>query len=148
MRVLAQLFFLLGLSSCVAVVPFVEPDQQATGKLECNSCRASLRYREAKFAVKESRYERLLKQLQAPSDVNRAHAAYWLGEMRGNAVRASPQLVFALSDQSIWVRRAAAKALGKIGDEKSLPALKSARNDKDKFVADSAKLAVQNFGRN
>jgi len=148
MRVLLQIIFLSSLSGCVAVVPFVEPDAQAQGAKPCNSCRASLRYREAKGAVKEDRYEKLLKQLKGSSEVNRAHAAYWLGEMRANALKASPHLVTALSDRSNWVRRAAAKALGKIGDDKSLPALKAARNDRDKFVADSAKLAVKNFGRN
>jgi len=148
MRNVIGLFFLLFLNSCVAVVPFIEPDEQALGKSACNTCRASLRYREVKFAVKENRYEKLLKQLKSPSDVNRAHAAFWLGELRGDAVRAAPQLVLALSDKSNWVRRAAVKALGKIGDEKSLPAVKATRNDRDKFVADSARLAVVNFGRN
>jgi len=147
MRIPLTIILVLTLNSCVAVVPFVEPDQQAEGKLVCNACRASLRYREAKFAVKEDRYEKLLRQLQSPSDVNRAHAAYWLGEMRSGAIRAAPQLVAALSDRSNWVRRAAAKALGKIGDEKTLPELKAARNDRDKFVSESARLAVQNFGR-
>ena len=147
MRVLILSLILSALSGCVAVVPFVQPDSQAQGIQSCSSCRASLRYREAKFAVKESRYEKLLKQLKSPSDVNRAHAAYWLGELRGDALRATPHLVTALSDKSNWVRRAAAKALGKIGDPNSLTALKAARNDRDKFVSDSAKLAVKNFGQ-
>ena len=75
MRFLISLSILVLLSGCVAIVPFVEPDPQAEGTLECNTCRASLRYREAKFAVRENRYEKLLKQLKSPADVNRAHAA-------------------------------------------------------------------------
>jgi hypothetical protein len=147
MRVLILALILSATSGCVAVVPFVQPDSQAQGISSCISCRASLRYREAKFAVKESRYEKLLNQLQTSSDVNKVHAAYWLGEMRGDAVRATPHLVKALSENNNWVRRAAAKALGKIGDPRSLPALKAARNDRDKFVSESAKLAVKSFGQ-
>lgn len=145
MRVLIVLSFLCSFSGCVALVPLVNPDPQAQGISSCSSCRASMRYREAKFAVKESRYEKLLKQLQSPSDVDRAHAAFWLGELGADGIRATPKLVVALSDTSNWVRRAAAKALGKIGDPKSLPALKAATGDPDKFVAQSAKSAVANF---
>ncbi|WP_448601007.1 NACHT domain-containing protein, partial [Thermoflexus hugenholtzii] len=57
-----------------------------------------------------------------------------------------PELRRALQDQDEWVRRAAAEALGNIGDPHALPALLQALQDKNRGVRWAAAEALGNIG--
>jgi HEAT repeat protein len=148
MRTIVVLFLTLTLSGCF-IIPLVEPDSQARLNGECQVCeaRASLRHNSQVSAAKQksSKLDKLIRQLNSDKPVDRAHAAYWLGEMSQGAVPAVPTLITALQDSNNWVRRASAKALGKIGDRRALEPLKALKKDKDKFVAETASNAVRNL---
>lgn len=73
----------------------------------------------------------------------RAHSAFWLGQMGQNARPAVPELIGRLKDSNPWVRRASAKALGKIGDRQARPALELALSDENRFVAGTARNALR-----
>ena len=137
---------LCSLTGCF-LVPLVEPDAQARGEKTCSICRGALRYsasqRVGSTSGVASKVSRLTNQLQSAEAVNRAHAAYWLGELGANSQTAVPQLIVALADGDKWVRRASAKALGKIGDRAAVVPLRVAARDKDPFVAESAKRALK-----
>jgi HEAT repeat protein len=60
--------------------------------------------------------------------------------------RLEPHLRQALKDEEWWVRRAAAEALGKIGDPQAIPALLEARKDGDSGVRRAAAWALWNIG--
>ena len=51
----------------------------------------------------------------------------------------------ALGDQDLFVRRAAIRSLGELGDEQAIPALIEALGDKDFFVAIAANAAIWNL---
>jgi hypothetical protein len=86
--------------------------------------------------------DRLLGQLGNPDDAVRADVAIRLGRMR--ARRAAEPLEHLLaSDRSADVRDAAARALGLIGMQASLPALqRAAQSDDDRGVRSSSQFAV------
>jgi len=73
----------------------------------------------------------------------RASAAEKLGIMR--AYRAADSLLPLLQDANPEVRLQAAISLGCIGNAKSLPALRSAQQDKDWLVRRAAKIALENL---
>ncbi len=144
----------LFLSGCFVLVPLAEPDAQALAGGKCLSCRRQAAEQDARSyyprtnrlgAPREGRVAKLLRQLESPRAVNRAHAAYWLGELGTDATAAVPGLITHLSDNDKWVRRAAAKALGKIGDSRAKEPLKVAGRDRDHFVAESARKALNRF---
>ena len=97
---------------------------------------------------KETQVQRLVKQLQAETDVARTHAASDLGTLGLTARKAVVPLAYVLRhDESKWVRRAAAKSLGKIGTPEVVEPLRRATQDRDKWVAHSARNALTKVER-
>ncbi len=70
-------------------------------------------------------------------------AAEALGEIGAPAV---PALIQALPNKNRWVRRAAAEALGEIGDPQAVPALVQALRDEDEDVRREAAWALGKIG--
>lgn len=132
-------------SGCVAFVPLIEPDKSHDqtvvyhGRIPAERHQGNVRKsREA------TRLEHFVKRLDDPKAVVRTHAVFWLGEMGPTAAAAAPRIAALLvSDESPWVRRASAKALPKIVGSDARPALTSALRDRDRWVAHSAKNALQ-----
>ena len=69
----------------------------------------------------------LINQLDSPNATVRRNAAWAIGELTamvpGERAGAVPQLITLLSDTDEWVRMAAARALGELGDRRSLDGL-------------------------
>jgi len=77
----------------------------------------------------------------------RTHAATYLGGLGHRARHAIPELGHALRrDNSPWVRRAAAKSLGKIGGQRAREELRYALNDGDKWVVHSVRRSLNRLG--
>ena len=142
---------LLGSTSCL-LVPFIEsdyvpPDDNGIGTGGRGGY-SGPHYVRRKSSSAQGRLRRLIADLKNSDDVVRTHAATDLGMMGGNATEAVDPLVFALErDESKWVRRAAAKALGKIGTTRGAAALQKATRDKDHWVAHSAKNALARLSK-
>jgi len=97
---------------------------------------------------KAQRLQILVSQLRDQSDVVRTHAASDLGLLGPYAAPAVQQLAYALvNDSSKWVRRAAARSLGKIGESSAAKALRRALSDRNKWVAHSAQRALWKIRR-
>ena len=60
--------------------------------------------------------------------------------------RAVAPLIEALSDDELWVRRAAAKALGLMGDQRAVAPLIEALSDKESEVREAAEAALKELG--
>lgn len=80
----------------------------------------------------------------------RYYAAWWLGRMRANSSTAVNSLLVALQDETdrspdggYPLRRNAAKALGKLGDLKAVPALVECLQCEDYYVRESAAQALE-----
>ena len=167
MQKLQRLHWLLSLSlpflfGCAAAVPWITPDAQGRGErpvgrsafavdhpvftVDSGTIAGRVTPVSKKKTKLERRLEKLTKNLKYKDDVVRTHAAFWLGEMRGDGVAAVPDLVDSmLHDESRWVRRASAKALGKIGSGEAIRPLSLAVKDRDKWVAHSAANALRQF---
>ncbi len=140
----------LGYSSCV-LVPFIEPDKQAVRGNNYDNIVTSPQpipipgvqqtKRTGPKGVKVAKY---LKQLGTGSPVQRTHAAYWVGEQRLN--EAEPLLIRNLQYNNVWVRRSAAKALGKLGLPTSVEPLIGTLRDRDKYVAHTAANSLRKIG--
>lgn len=95
--------------------------------------------------------EQALANLQQQEDLSaRYYAAWWLGRFRVNLPEAIDALLIALKDESdrapdggYPLRRNAAKALGKVGDHRVVPALIEALNCEDYYVRESAAQALE-----
>ncbi|MCC6954691.1 MAG: HEAT repeat domain-containing protein [Deltaproteobacteria bacterium] len=146
---------LCSLNGCAAIVPYVTPDAQGRGQAPVDRpvrAMSSGVVETAVIAVPKKkdkvtrRLEKLTKNLDYKDPVVRTHAAFWLGEMREAARPAIPALTSTLlKDDSRWVRRASAKALGKIGTSDAVRPLTLALKDRDKWVAHSAANALKTF---
>ncbi len=102
----------------------------------------------ARADKRKVKLSKLIRQLKADTAVARTHAASDIGFMGPYAVHAVGPLAFALRhDDSKWVRRAAAKSLGKIGSEEVVAPLRRALNDRNKWVAHSAGNALRRVER-
>lgn len=136
------------LSGCFVLVPFIEPDEQAT----CHRCRVTEATTQSPLRQKKhsqssvDKTARLIAQLASSREVDRTHAAFWLGET-GSASALTPLVNLLQSDRSKWVRRACVKALAKLGDPRALDPLMRATKDKDPFVASSARSAYSALTR-
>jgi len=87
--------------------------------------------------------EQLIAQLQRGSAAERTCAATDLGSLRSNKNELLSYLAFALrNDESKWVRRAAAKSLGKLRLTAAIAPLTEALKDSDRWVAHSAANAL------
>lgn len=73
-------------------------------------------------------------------------AAEALGNLGTAADRAAPSLARLLRDPKAPVRRAVAKALGQIGNERAVPGLAKAVGRTDDYVSRDAALALERFG--
>ena len=73
----------------------------------------------------------------------RQNAAQALGYVGPAAKPATADLVRALKDSDWRVRRAAADSLGRIGSREAEPALKAARKDSQKAVAEAANRSLK-----
>lgn len=102
-----------------------------------------------RLSKRERKLRLLLSQLQNGDEIVRTHAASDLGMMGRHARSAVDELARALRfDSSKWVRRAAARSLGKIGSPQGIPALQRAvQNDRNKYVAHSAQRSLQRLSR-
>ncbi len=110
--------------------------------------RLSLRNKTLAKASGKTRVDSLISQLGHSNDVVRTHAATDLGMLGSKAQRAVVPLSNALErDSSKWVRRAAVKALAKIGTPDVLGPLTLALHDSNKYVAHSAKQALRRLRR-
>jgi hypothetical protein len=86
--------------------------------------------------------ERLCKH---PEEYTRGMAALALGARR--IARANPLLIeMATSDASPYARRAAAYALGLMGDRAVMPVLENVSGDPDRLVAENARAAMRLLG--
>jgi HEAT repeat protein len=91
----------------------------------------------------------LAKQLKSPEVDQRRQAARGLFEMGTEAKEALPDLVQALKDQDLFVRRFSAQALGEIGPDgarDAVPALKARLTDPKKEVVEAAATALGKLG--
>lgn len=92
----------------------------------------------------EQRLARLLTQLRQGSEVARTHAATDIGMMGLGAKTAVDELSYAVRyDNSKWVRRSAVKSLAKISGPEVVAPLEHALQDRDRYVAHSAKNALR-----
>lgn len=90
----------------------------------------------------------LVDALRAPGWPLRAAAADILGDIGLGASPAVPHLLECLSDESEWVRRNAAEALGVIAAPESVPALASSlAEDRCDFVRHNAALSLAKIGK-
>lgn len=100
--------------------------------------------RKRRVNKRQARLQKLIRQLKAVTAVARTHAASDIGFMGSYAVSAVAPLSFALKyDDNKWVRRAAAKSLGKIGGAEVVAPLRGALRDRNKWVAHSAGNALR-----
>jgi beta-lactamase regulating signal transducer with metallopeptidase domain len=80
-------------------------------------------------------FQPLADQLDNASEVVRRNAAWAIGELTnmssGERRSATPQLINLLSDRDVWVRMAAARAIGELGDRQATPTLVVALTDSD-----------------
>ncbi len=97
--------------------------------------------------VPEDVQERIDQLLNDPDVGRRAIAASWLGAERNQHPAALEPLIQALQDEAPEVRQNAARALGKIGDDRAIQPLQELLRDNQSPVRDAAAEALQNaFG--
>lgn len=98
--------------------------------------------------------EQALANLKQKEDLGlRYYAAWWLGKMRAREPEAIDSLLEALEDEAdrtpdggYSLRRNAAKALGKLGDRRVVPALIECLECSDYYVRESAAEALEMLG--
>jgi phycocyanobilin lyase alpha subunit len=98
--------------------------------------------------------EQAISNLQQQDDPGlRYYAAWWLGRFRVNQPEAIEALLEALKDETdrapdggYPLRRNAAKALGKLGDQQVVPALINCLSSQDYYVRESAAQALEMLG--
>ncbi|WP_013321744.1 HEAT repeat domain-containing protein [Gloeothece verrucosa] len=98
--------------------------------------------------------EKAIANLQQREDKgDRYYAAWWLGRFRVNKPEAIDALLEALEDETdrapdggYPLRRNAAKALGKLGDVRVVPALIECLNSADYYVRESAAQSLEMLG--
>jgi len=89
-------------------------------------------------------FQILLIRLHSSDPAERTCAATDMGSLLLSRDKLIPPLVQALKyDESKWVRRAAAKSLGKIGSRAVIQPLTEALRDRDRWVAHSAANALK-----
>src|SRR4051794_35365002 len=88
---------------------------------------------------------RLQEELKASESPTRVHAVHALQEKQKDAAVAVPALVGALEDEDPFVRRDAARALGKFGSaaKDAVPSLVSKLSDREPGVRKAATQALQ-----
>lgn len=96
--------------------------------------------------------EQAIANLQGEDLGLRVYAAWWLGRFRVDAPLAVDVLIQALDDEAdrteaggYPLRRNAARALGKLGDTKAVPALIRSLSCTDFYVREAAAEALENW---
>jgi len=99
--------------------------------------------------------EQALINLQCDDLGLRVYAAWWLGRFRVNVPEAIDLLIVALADEAdrteaggYPLRRNAARALGKFGDRRAVPALIKALECDDLYVREAAAQSLEMLGDN
>ncbi|MDX2216985.1 MAG: HEAT repeat domain-containing protein [Oculatellaceae cyanobacterium bins.114] len=97
--------------------------------------------------------EQAIANLQGEDLGLRVYAAWWLGRFRVDAPEAVDVLIAALEDEDdrtnaggYPLRRNAARALGKLGDHRAVPALIRILNCSDFYVREAAAQALETLG--
>jgi phycocyanobilin lyase subunit alpha len=97
--------------------------------------------------------EQAITNLQCSDLGLRMYAAWWLGRFRVDDPKAIDVLITALTDEAdrtnaggYPLRRNAARALGKLGDRRAVPALISALSCEDFYVREAAAQALESLG--
>jgi HEAT repeat protein len=85
--------------------------------------------------------EKLKAALHHPLPHTRARICWLLGQRGGTA--AIPNLLLMLKDEDVYVRIAALRALGKIGDRSVLPVLEEAANNSSLIIRLAATQALE-----
>ena len=150
-KLICLTFVALTLNSCVVLVPYVKKQQSLQSKnSQVKAYQVPRRSNQLYFNTSLSSYDYkkhdlnlLISDLKSGSNVERVHAAFWVGEMGAKAVKAIPYLAANLRHSNEWVRRASVKSLAKIPSRGVIKYLKSATYDRNKFVSDSAKKALR-----
>lgn len=153
-KILISLLACAAFSGCVVLLPFIE-NQTGEGT-EGNAryaaafspaARAQPKQRLTRFEKERRLLSRYVYNLGHQDAVVRIHAASHLGEMGSAAREAVDPLIRSLHDPHYWVRRTAAKSLGKIGDPRAVDALvERMRRDSDRYVSHSAANALRRIG--
>lgn len=155
-------------SGCVAFLPWIDTTTEAEKSaksgyrtsVECETCPARGSYSQTALTPsagtpargsatgqpKDRLVRKYVAQLNHNKDTVRTGAATSLGVLGRRAHEAVPALVKALRDPSKNVRRAAARALGKIRSPEAVDPLISALSDQDRYVARTAALALRSIG--
>jgi hypothetical protein len=135
-------------SACSHLPPLDIPPGQGIRVVDPKSPAPAAAGRTAKRKLPawERRKAILVRDLTTGESVNRAHAAFWLGELGPHASDAVPALVDGLRHENIWVRRASARALGKIGAPEAVKPLIGSLHDRNKWVRNSAIIALRKIG--
>jgi HEAT repeat protein len=90
-------------------------------------------------------HQKLTAALEHPLPETRSRICWALGRMR--ARWAVPQLIDMLGDEDLFVRVAALRALGDIGDEAAIPALQTATEDNSVLARIAATNALAQIRR-
>ena len=153
MRIVSSFFLIVNcllLSGCIALVPLIEESRGANDSLEDQcpvkggiSPKPGAR---AQFFSTEDAIKQYVKNLRHKEAVVRINAASGLGELGSVAKPAVKPLIIALSDRHYWVRRAAVKSLGNIGDPRAVKHIAKRLQDSDPYVASSAANALKKIG--
>jgi len=97
--------------------------------------------------------EQAIANLQSDDLGLRVYAAWWLGRFRVNVPEAIDLLIVALTDEAdrteaggYPLRRNAARALGKLGDRRAVPALTKSLDCPDFYVREAAAQSLEMLG--
>lgn len=160
--ILAFAFFtMLSSSGCFLLVPWVEENKETPKQTTFHSeltpiasNQYAIKPQSKSFlksgVEKPTRYhslKELTQMLEHRDPVMRTRATYFIGAMGPAATDAVPALIKNLDDSNKHVRRGTVKALGKIGDRRSIEQVKSALRDSDPFVRSSAENVLRNLGQ-
>ncbi|MCB0346881.1 MAG: HEAT repeat domain-containing protein [Bdellovibrionales bacterium] len=159
LRILLLIYMCAAFSGCFVFVPFIEKDEvppyaRMQEKSVCQVppiAAAKAPARSSRQLSRTERQRRLISKyvynLDNEDTVVRIHAASHLGDMGPAARSAVSPLIRSLSDSHYWVRRTAAKSLGKIGDPRAVePLVDRMRRDSDRYVNLTAANALRRIG--
>jgi len=158
--VLALALVFAALQGCVVFVPFLPEKQKAEddcncgvsgpGKIPSSAVYPQQTYRSKQLSPAEkkaqSKVKRLIRELRHEEVVVRIRAAGALGYMGSPGRVAIKPLILSLHDEHKWVRRTAAKSLGRLNARSAVPSLARRLRDNDPWVAHSAANALRKIG--
>ena len=145
LRILGLFFaVMLPLNGCFLMLPLIESDRAKKSRAdEENAVPRSIM---ARGLPKSDPVRKHLLQLDSADAAARTRAATSLGDLGPSARPALPRLILALRDDSKNVRRAAVKALEKVGGPEIEAPLIDKLRDRDKYVRESAANVLRRRG--